>query len=110
MLPLAWEGAGGYGSDPDFDEGFPTMSDEQSNQIGGIAAEALRQFIERIERLEEEKATIAADIKDVYAQAKSQGFDTKIIRKIISLRKMEDQEREEIEQLLDLYKAAIGMA
>ena len=87
------------------------MSDEQSNsQIGGIAAEALRQIIERIERLEEEKATLGADIKDVYAQAKSQGFDTKIIRQIIRLRKMEDQEREEIEQLLDLYKAAIGMA
>lgn len=87
------------------------MSDEQSSsQIGGIAAEALRQFIERIERLEEEKATLGADIKDVYAQAKSQGFDTKIIRQIIRLRKMEDQEREEIEQLLDLYKAAIGMA
>lgn len=87
------------------------MSDEQSNsQIGGIAAEALRQFIERIERLEEEKATLSADIKDVYAQAKSQGFDTKIIRKIVSLRKMDDHEREEIDQLLDLYKAAIGMA
>lgn len=87
------------------------MSDEQSNsQIGGIAAEALRQFIERIERLEEEKATLQADIKDVYAQAKSQGFDTKIIRQIIRLRKMEEQEREEIDQLLDLYKAAIGMA
>lgn len=85
------------------------MSDEQSNQIGGIAAEALRQLIERIERLEEEKATLGADIKDVYSQAKSQGFDTKIIRQIIRLRKLEDQEREEIEQLLDLYKAAIGM-
>lgn len=87
------------------------MSDEQnSSQIGGIAAEALRQFIERIERLEEEKQALQADIKDVYTQAKSQGFDTKIIRQIIRLRKMEEQEREEIEQLLDLYKAAIGMA
>ncbi|MBC7953073.1 MAG: DUF2312 domain-containing protein [Rhodospirillaceae bacterium] len=86
------------------------MSDEQNNsQIGGIAAEALRQFIERIERLEEEKKALAADIKDVYSQCKSQGFDTKIVRKIVSLRKMEDQEREETEQLLDLYKAALGM-
>jgi uncharacterized protein (UPF0335 family) len=94
-----------------FSRGGSTMSDEQSNsQIGGIAAEALRQFIERIERLEEEKATLSADIKDVYTQAKSQGFDTKIIRKIVSLRKMDDHEREEIDQLLDLYKAAIGMA
>lgn len=86
------------------------MSDEESNaQIGGIAAEALRQFVERIERLEEEKKALSADIKDVYGQAKSQGFDVKILRKIISLRKMEDQEREEVDQLLDLYKAALGM-
>ena len=87
------------------------MSDEQnSNQIGGIAAEALRQTIERIERLEEEKKALQGDIKDVYAQAKSQGFDTKIIRQIVRLREMEDHERGETEQLLDLYKAAIGMA
>lgn len=87
------------------------MADEESNsQIGGIAAEALRQFVERIERLEEEKKALAEDIKDVYGQAKSTGFDVKILRKIIGLRKMEDQEREETEQLLDLYKAALGMA
>ncbi|AVM74247.1 DUF2312 domain-containing protein [Magnetospirillum gryphiswaldense] len=86
------------------------MSDDQNNsQIGGIAAEALRQFVERIERLEEEKKALSADIKDVYAQAKSQGFDTKIIRKLIALRRMEEQEREEIDQLLELYKAALGM-
>lgn len=87
------------------------MNDDQSpsSQIGGIAAEALRQLIERIERLEEEKKALQGDIKDVYTQAKSQGFDTKIIRQIIRLRKLEDQEREEIEQLIDLYKAAIGM-
>lgn len=85
------------------------MSDD-TNQIGGIAGEALRQFIERIERLEEEKATIAADVKDVYAQSKSQGFDPKIIRQIIRIRKMEEHEREELESLVDLYKAAIGMA
>ena len=77
---------------------------------GSIAADELRLLIERIERLEEEKKALAADIKDVYSQAKSQGFDTKIMRKIISIRKMEDQEREETEQLLDLYKAALGMA
>jgi len=86
------------------------MADDESNaQIGGIAAEALRQFVERIERLEEEKKALSADIKDVYGQAKSQGFDVKILRKIISLRKMEDQEREEVDQLLELYKAALGM-
>lgn len=87
------------------------MSDEQNDsQIGGIAAEALRQFIERIERLEEEKKALSADIKDVYSQCKSQGFDTKIVKKVVALRRMEEQEREETDQLLDLYKAALGMA
>ena len=87
------------------------MSDDQSNSpIGGIAAEALRQFIDRIERLEEEKKGLSDDIKDVYAQAKGQGFDTKIIRKIISLRKKDRQEREEEEQILELYLVALGEA
>ena len=87
------------------------MSEDQgTNQIGGIAADALKQAIDRIERLEEEKKALAGDIKDIYAQAKSQGFDPKIIRKIVSLRKVERSEREEAEQLLELYMAAIGMA
>ncbi len=87
------------------------MSDDQNtSQIGGIAADALRQFIDRIERLEEEKKALAADIKDLYAQCKSQGFDTKIIRKIVALRKRDRQEREEEQQILDLYLAAIGEA
>lgn len=87
------------------------MSDDQSSsQIGGIAAEALRQFIDRIERLEEEKKALSADLKDVYSQCKGQGFDTKIVRKIVALRKRDRQEREEEEQLLDLYLAAIGEA
>ena len=87
------------------------MTDETTtNQIGGIAADALRQAIDRIERLEEEKKALAGDIKDVYAQAKSQGFDPTIIRKIISLRKVERSEREEMDQLMELYMAAVGMA
>jgi len=86
------------------------MDGDNNPQIGGIAADALKQTIDRIERLEEEKKALAADIKDVYSQAKSQGFDTKIIRKIVSLRKIEASEREEAEQLLELYMAAIGMA
>ncbi len=91
------------------------MDDDQTNTeggntIGGIAAEALRQAIERIERLEEEKKALSDDIKEVYGQAKAQGFDPKIIRQIVRMRKMEEAEREETEQLLDLYKAAIGMA
>lgn len=87
------------------------MSDEQNtSQIGGIAAEALRQFIDRIERLEEEKKALSADLKDVYAQCKSQGFDIKIVRKIVALRKRDRQEREEEQQIMDLYLAAIGEA
>ena len=69
----------------------------------------LRSLVERIERLEEEKKTIAADIKEVYAEAKGNGFDTKILRKVISLRKKEATEREEEQSMLDLYMAALGM-
>ena len=74
-----------------------------------IAAEQLRLFIERIERLEEEKKGIADDIKDVYAEAKSTGFDTKTMRSIVRLRKMEKHVREEAEALLETYKAALGL-
>jgi len=78
-------------------------------EVGGIAGDHLRSFIERIERLEEEKAAIAADIKDVYAEAKGTGFDVKIMRQLIRLRKMEDHDRSEQEEILDLYKRALGM-
>ena len=74
-----------------------------------IAGDRLRSFIERIERLEEEKAALAADIREVYAEAKGTGFDTKIVRQIIKLRKMEQADRREQEELLDLYKRALGM-
>ena len=77
--------------------------------VGGIAAEQLRSFIERIERLEEEKAALAADIKEVFAEAKGNGFDTKIMRAVIRLRKMEPADVNEQESLLDLYKRALGM-
>jgi uncharacterized protein (UPF0335 family) len=69
----------------------------------------LKSIVERIERLEEEKKTIAADIKEVYAEAKGNGFDTKILRKVISLRKKEATEREEEQSMLDLYMSALGM-
>jgi len=75
-----------------------------------IAADQLRLFIERIERLEEEKKAIADDIKDVYAEAKSNGYDTKTMRAIVRLRKMEKHHRDEAEMLLDTYKAALGLA
>ncbi len=78
--------------------------------VGGIAADRLRSFIERIERLEEEKAALAADIREVFAEAKSNGFDTKIMRQVVRLRKMESADREEQELLLDLYKRALGMS
>lgn len=78
--------------------------------VGGIAGDQLRSVIERIERLEEEKVALQADIKEIYAEAKANGFDTKIIRQLIRLRKMEDTDRKEQEELLDLYKRAIGMA
>jgi uncharacterized protein (UPF0335 family) len=84
------------------------MSDQGS--IGGIAAEALRQYIERIERLNEEKKALQSDVKDVFAQAKSHGFDTKIMREILKLRKLECEEREAAQSLIDLYMVALGMA
>jgi uncharacterized protein (UPF0335 family) len=70
----------------------------------------LRSLVERIERLEEEKKTIAGDIKEVYGEAKSQGFDTKILRRVVALRKRDCHEREEEEAMLDLYLGALGMA
>ncbi len=76
----------------------------------GVAAEELKQFIERIERLEEEKKAIADDIRDVYAEAKGRGFDAKAIRTLVRLRAKEPQEREEEETILELYKQALGMA
>ncbi len=80
------------------------------DDVSGAAAEQLKSFIERIERLEEEKKATAEDIKDVYSEAKGTGFDTKIIRKVISLRKKDAAERQEEEAILDLYLAALGMS
>lgn len=77
--------------------------------VGGIAQDVLLSFVERIERLEEEKKNLAEDIKDVYAEAKSSGFDVKIMRQIIKMRKMEDSDRQEYEALIDLYAHALGM-
>jgi uncharacterized protein (UPF0335 family) len=74
-----------------------------------VAAGQLRAFIERVERLEEEKKTIAEDIKEVFAEMKGTGFDTKAVRTIIRLRKKDQAERQEEEAILDLYKAALGM-
>jgi uncharacterized protein (UPF0335 family) len=78
--------------------------------VGGIAGKRLKSFIERIERLKEEQAALGEDVKEVFAEAKGSGFDTKIIRKIISLRKKDQQRRREEKELLELYAQAIGMS
>ncbi len=77
--------------------------------VGGIAGERLNSFIERIERLEEEKRALAEDIKEVYAEAKGTGFDTKIMRQLIRIRKRDQDELDEEETLHDVYKRALGM-
>ncbi len=80
------------------------------SDVNGVAQDQLRSFVDRIERLEEEKKTISDDIKDVYAEAKGNGFDTKVLRRVIALRKQDADERQEQESILDLYLQALGMA
>jgi len=75
----------------------------------GFAAGQLKSLVERIERLEEEKAALASDIREVYAEAKGHGFDTKIMRQVVRMRKMETSDRQEQEAVLDLYLSALGM-
>lgn len=82
---------------------------EQATEVGGVAGQRLKSLIERIERLEEEKKGLADDVKDVYAEAKGVGFDAPTIRRIVKLRKMEPEKIREQDELLDLYKSAIGM-
>ena len=77
--------------------------------VGGIAAERLRSVVERIERLEEEKAALAADIREVYAEAKGAGFDAAVLRQVVRLRKMDKTERRQREELLDLYKRILDL-
>jgi len=78
-------------------------------EVGGVAADRLRSIIERVERLEEERKALADDIKDIFTEAKSAGFEAKVIRQIIRQRKQEPAEVEEQETLLDLYRRALGM-
>ncbi len=75
----------------------------------GFARDVLKSFIERIERMEEEKATLAADIREIYSEAKGTGFDTRIMRKVVALRKMDKGDLQEMDALLDLYRDALGM-
>ncbi|HET9147688.1 MAG TPA: DUF2312 domain-containing protein [Acetobacteraceae bacterium] len=81
----------------------------EGTSTGNIAGDRLKSIIERIERLEEERKALASDIKDIYAEAKSAGFDVKVLRQLIRLRKQEPAEIEEQETLLDVYRRAIGM-
>ncbi|EHD12896.1 hypothetical protein CIN_21420 [Commensalibacter intestini A911] len=78
-------------------------------EVGGIAADRLRSIIDRIERLEEERKGLANDIKDIYAEAKSAGFDVPVVRRIIAARKKDPSEVEEQEEIFDLYRHALGM-
>lgn len=87
----------------------PHHTEAGHNSGGPISAERLRSLIERIERLEEERAAIGSDIKDIFAEAKSAGFDVKVMRQLIRIRKQEPAEVEEQETLLDVYRRALGM-
>ena len=80
-----------------------------SDGVQSVARDQLRSIVERVERLEEEKKSIADDIKDIYAEAKANGFDTKALRKIVAIRKQDQNERLEQEAVLDTYMAALGM-
>jgi uncharacterized protein (UPF0335 family) len=75
----------------------------------GVAAEELKQFVERVERLEEEKKALSDDIRDVYAEMKGRGFDVKAVRQIVKIRKQDHSERKEMEAILDLYMSALNM-
>ena len=79
------------------------------SDVGGVAADRLKSFIGRIERLEEERTALGADIREIFAEAKGTGFDTKIMRQVIKLRKMDQADRQEQEHLLELYKRALGI-
>ncbi|TRO97294.1 DUF2312 domain-containing protein [Glycocaulis profundi] len=85
-----------------------TPERDESDAVGSVARDQIKAFVARIERLEEEKANIAADIKEVYAEAKGMGFDTKVLRQVIRIRKQDRNERQEMEALLELYLGALG--
>lgn len=78
-------------------------------KVGNVAVDQLRAIVERVERLEEEKTNIAGDVRDVYAEAKANGYDTKAIKQVVKLRKLDRHERDEQEYTLDLYKRALGL-
>lgn len=89
-------------------DGRPLFGDDNGGPTEGVAQDQIKAFIERIERLEEEKAVITGDIREVYAEAKGNGFDTKVLRMVIRIRKQDQAERLEQEALLELYLTALG--
>ena len=112
-----WDGVGGpfrtaaEAAQRDFEAG-PVDSNsgpQKDTAVGGIAADRLRSIIERVERLEEERKALAGDIKDIFAEAKGAGFDVKVIKAIIAIRRQEPAEVEEQETLLDIYRRALGL-
>lgn len=94
----------GHNNGPDFES-----ETVQPQALTTTAKKAIENIVERVERLEEEKATIAAQIKEVYAEAKAFGLDTKVLRKVVAYRKQDRQEREEFQMILDLYLDALGL-
>lgn len=94
----------GHNNGPDFES-----ETVQPQALTATAKKAIENIVERVERLEEEKATIAAEIKEVYAEAKAFGLDTKVLRKVVAYRKQDRQEREEFQMILDLYLDALGL-
>lgn len=88
---------------------IPAIGHNSGTAVTAEAGKEIKAFIERVERLEEEKAGIAGDIKEVFAEAKGRGYDAKVIRHLIRLRKQDHAERQEFEALIDLYASAIGM-
>ena len=86
-----------------------SVVEKDQAETGGIAADRLRSIVDRIERLEEERKALGSDIKDIYAEAKSAGFDVKVLRQLIRIRKLEAAEVEEQETMLDVYRRALGM-
>jgi uncharacterized protein (UPF0335 family) len=86
-----------------------TVSPKNGTSSATVAVDQLRSFVERVERLEEEKAALAGDIREVYSEAKGSGFDTKIMRQVVRLRKLDRADFQEREAVLDLYMTALGM-
>ncbi len=111
MLEAAERGAGHDDAAPDTEAKAGAKAGAKTGEaaVGGIAADRLRSIIERVERLEEERKALGSDIKDIFAEAKSAGFDVKVIRQILRIRKQEPSDVEEQETLLDIYRRALGM-